>query len=125
MTTLTFRDAVQLFRASEVAESVLVLCGKTPLDDNLRRVFLAWPNVPIKPVPKAKQQFQDGPALWGELWETVEPDLEALRRFAGMTSVPTRYYDILRGNRLIYPDGSVSEIGQKALRAMAKRELKL
>jgi hypothetical protein len=125
MTALTFRDAVQLFRASEAAESVLVLCGKTPLDDNLRRVFLAWPNVPIKAVAKAKQQFQDGPALWGDLWETVEPDLEALRRFAGMTSVPTRYFDILRGNRLIYPDGTVSEIGQRALRAMAKRELKL
>lgn len=125
MTTLTFRDAVQLFRASEAAESVLVLCGKTPLDDSLRRVFLAWPNVPIQPAPKAKQSFQDGPSLWGELWEAVKPDLEALRRFAGMTSVPTRYYDILRGNRLIYPDGSVSEIGQKALRAMAKRELKL
>jgi hypothetical protein len=55
----------------------------------------------------------------------VEFDQDALRRTTGLQGDFHKYLDILIGNRLIYPDGTVSEIGQKALRAMAKHALRL
>lgn len=122
---LSFRDAVATFRADDPAESALVLIGKGGLETALRRIFIAWPRTPPRPKSAAAQPFPDGPDLWDRLWAAVEIDHEGLRRATGMPGELTKYLDILICNRLIYPDGTVSEIGTQVLRRMAKSALNL
>lgn len=124
-TDLTFQQAIELFRAQEQLETIVILLGRTPMHESLRRIFVAWQNAPPKVKPKSTLKFHDGPTLWADLWATVEPDREGLRKITGLTGDPTRYLDILVGNHLLYPDGTVAESGRKALRSLAKTMLKL
>lgn len=124
-TSLTFQQAIELFRAQEQLETIVILLGKTPMHESLRRIFIAWPNAPPRSKPKVPATFHDGPTLWADLWAAVEPDREGLKRITGLTGDPTRYLDVLIGNRLLYPDGTVAESGRKALRSLAKTMLKL
>lgn len=124
-TDLTFQQAIEIFRAQEQLETIVILLGKTPMHESLRRIFVAWQNAPPRVKAKAPQRFRDGPTLWADLWATVEPDLEGLRRITGLAGDPTRYLDVLIGNRLLYPDGTVAESGRKALRSLAKTMLRL
>ena len=122
---LTFQQAIGVFRAQEQLETIVILLGKTPMHESLRRIFVAWQNAPPRPKAKAAVKFHDGPTLWADLWATVVPDLDGLKKITGLTGDPTRYLDVLIGNRLLYPDGTVAESGRKALRSLAKTMLKL
>lgn len=124
-TDLTFQQAIEIFRAQEQLETIVILLGKTPMHESLRRIFVAWQNAPPRFKSNKPLKFHDGPTLWADLWAVVEPDLAGLRRITGLTGDPTRYLDILIGNRLLYPDGTVAESGRKALRSLAKTMLKL
>lgn len=124
-TKLTFRDAIATFRQSEQPEAILILLGKKDLDEQLRRVFIAWRNTAPKLTKRAGQMFEDGPDLWDRLWRAVEIDPAIVKQISGVYGDPMRYVDVLRGNRLIYPDGSVSENGRKALVGMARATLRL
>lgn len=124
---LTLPDAVSLFRATEEIETVLILVAKSTSGEFLRKLFLAWPRAAptLKPTKKPPT-FQDGPALWDALWAAVEIDYDGLKEITGLESnAIRRNVATLRGYRLVYPDGRVSEIGQKALRQLAKAALRL
>lgn len=125
MTKLTFKDAIATFRAQEEPESVLLLIGRDPTSNGLRKVFLAWKQCHPARSPKAPRELEDGPDLWGRLWNGIEIDHAELQRITGLSTYAAKLLDILRGNRLIYPDGTVSEIATQALRRMAKSALKL
>jgi hypothetical protein len=125
---LTLPEAVNLFLATEEIETVLILVAKSLSGEFLRKLFLAWPRA--APVPKTSKKnpstFQDGPGLWDELWAAVEINYDGLKEITGLESgIIRRNVATLKGYRLVYPDGRVSEIGQKALRQLAKAALRL
>jgi hypothetical protein len=120
---MTHEEAIQQYRQGEDVESVLVLLGKESLQVNLRKVALAWPKVPVK--RREAKDLSDGPDLWDRLWESVEIDIETLGSISNTRTDCYRYVTMLKGYRLIYPDGTLSTVAQKALRALAKAELGL
>jgi len=120
---MKFEEAIDKFRQSEEVESVLVLLGKDVPQVNLRKVALAWPKVPVKRLPV--QGVVDGPGMWDKLWESVEIDMERIGSISDTRKEASRYVGILKGYRLIYPDGTLAGVAQKALRGLAKAELGL
>lgn len=114
-------EAIEQFRKLEDIESVLILTGKDDHSVNLRRVALAWSKIPL--LATAQDDFKDTPDLWETLWGGVKPNYPALDRITGVTT--ERYVRILKGYRLIFPDGSLGVTAQKALRQLAKAELGL
>ena len=121
---MTFQEAIERFRQSDEVESVLVLLGKEAPQVNLRKVALAWGKVPVKRVQV--EDLVDGPDLWERLWGQVEIDMERLGSVSDITRKDCfRYVAILKGYRLIFPDGTLAGVAQKALRALAKAELGL
>jgi hypothetical protein len=120
---MTHQEAVEKFRQAEDVESVLVLLGKDTLAVSLRKVALAWPKVPVK--LRKVAGLADGPELWDALWQGVEINLDELGAVSNTRTACSRYVAMLRGYRLIYPDGTLATVAQKALRALAKAELGL
>lgn len=120
---MTHEKAIDKFRQAEDVESVLVLLGKETLQVNMRKVALAWPKVPVK--RRNAKDLSDGPDLWDHLWEPVEIDMDKLGVISNTRTDCGRYVTMLKGYRLIYPDGTLATVAQKALRALAKAELGL
>jgi hypothetical protein len=116
-------EAIDWFRKSEDVESVLVLLGKESSQVNLRKVALAFAKVPVK--RHEEKDLDEGPELWEQLWDAVQVDLDQLGRISGTRSECARYVEMLKGYRLIYPDGTLSTVAQKALKALTKAELGL
>jgi hypothetical protein len=120
---LPLEKAMAQFKALEQAENVLVLTEADRLTPALRKVALVWDKVPVgRSDPKRK--FQDGPGLWIDVWEDAEVDLLGITEATGLdVKTVERCVGVLRGNRLIYPDGTLASTAQKALRQLAKNDL--
>ena len=109
---MTREDAIDKFRKAEDVESVLVLLGKDPIQINLRKVALAWPKVPLK--RRTAKDVADGPNLWDNLWADIQIDMEQLASVSNTRTDCGRYVTMLKGYRLIYPDGTLATVAQKA-----------
>ena len=120
---MTREEAIETFRKEENPETALVLTGRDVATVSLRKVLLAWDKVPVT-MGKAKATFKAGDGLWEELWEGVGIDLSKLSAVTGLRKAGY-FVNMLKGYRLIYPDGTIATIGQKVLRIMAKAELGL
>lgn len=121
---MKLNEAINQWRQAEGAENVLVLLGDDGTQPGLRRVALAWQNVPVKVL---HDEFApEGADEWEAAWRCVEIDRERLSAIAGVSmNVCTRYVETLRGHRLIYPDGTLAGTAQKALRQLARTALGL
>lgn len=121
--SLTLEKALAQFKALEQAENVLVLTEADKLTPALRKVALVWDKVPVGRSDVGRK-FQDGPGLWADVWEDAELDLLGLAEATGLDlKTVERCVGVLRGNRLIYPDGMLASTAQKALRQLAKNDL--
>lgn len=113
------KAAIEEYRKNEDVESLLVLTGKGPAQDKLRRVALAYAKTPVQGDMGA--EVGEG---WEAAWEGVEIDVDRIGEISGAGNC-RRQIESLRGYRLIYPDGTLAGVAQKALRALAKGELGL
>ena len=128
---VTFEDAIEIFRMAssqeESVKNVLILLGKDARPVNLRKIALAWPVVRVANKGGGRKYNSELPLpdLWDQIWQNVVIDYDVLRRISRTGSECETYVEILRGYRLIYPDGSLCLAAQKGLRKMARDELGL
>lgn len=118
---MTLSEAVEKLRQSEAVENALILLGDDA--EKLRRVALAWPKVPVR--VKKEANLKNTPNLYDTLWDAIEINLEKLSQISNTRGETGKLLAILKGYRLIYPDGSLSTIAQKTLRTIVRNELGL
>jgi hypothetical protein len=121
-----FDQVLEEFRQQEKVQDVLVLTGKGEQADELRRLALAWPKIRITrhplPYPPGSPPARQ---LWDWLWDQVEYDPQEVREISGMGAQAEARLAVLRGNRLIYPDGTVSAYVDKCLSSLLRAQLGL
>ena len=123
---MTFEEAVEKFRSQEQVEDVLAITNvKDPQAIRLRRLVVAWGKIKIdrisvqRPAPPAEDEKE----LWKWMWECVRYDPEELRQVSGVRVGVEMLMRVLIGNRIIYPDGTVSEYAKKVIRAILKNDI--
>lgn len=123
---MTFEEAIKKFRAMEQIEDVMQLVGKDPQQEILRKIVVAWPKVRINRTTTKIKPPGDEFGLWDWLWTQVIIDTEKIAGIVGSGQGTTeKNINLLRGNRIVYPDGTVSSFATKALRQMMKSQLNI
>ena len=110
-----FTRWLDTFKNEEKAESTLVLAE----DKKLTRLLLAWQrtNVVQKRRPPKAPEADNTNGRWDWLWSCVTFSTDDIASVAGLE--PRQIVSglaILRGNRLIYPDGTISRFAAQFLR---------
>lgn len=122
---MTFEAAIAKFKAQEQPEDVLPLVGKDETAARLRRLVLAWGKIGVERTGAPEAPNAGERELWRWLWEQVVWDDDELRQISGVRGATAESMDILIGNRIIYPDGTISVFASKALKQIMKSQLKL
>ena len=111
---MTIESVCERFRASEIKETAAIVLS----DKNLQRLLVVWPMV-----PRTIGEI-DGEMTWERLWSEVAVDETALSELAdmnkGLAGLTLRR---AVGLRLIYPDGSVHQMGKMILQKVIKDAL--
>jgi hypothetical protein len=103
-----------------------LLTGKTESAERLRRFIVAWPKIKITVMPSTKGIPEDESERWEWLWKQIKYDVDGLATISGISkSLIEINLQTLKGNRVIYPDGTVSSFATKILRQMMKSSLNL
>ena len=122
-----FEEAVLLFKKEEVVEDTACLLSEDSFDtDALRRLVVAWSKIkilridPVSHIPNEKQE------IWKWIWECVKYDQQELKQITGITGFDVDcLVDILIGNRLLYPDGTVSTWALKIVQQSIRGKLSI
>jgi hypothetical protein len=123
---MTLEESIAPFRALEANDDAIPVLG----DDKAMRVLVAWTHVdnewaaPELPRPRILPGRMS--ALWD--WIVAGWDVESMvQRVSRTSGVPADIVhsklEILIGNRLIYPDGSMAKGAKAALNVIARRKL--
>lgn len=115
------QNELERFRNSESVEASFVIIN----DLVAKKVVAAWPFVPIR-------QVRDVPDLdgleeaerWDALWNCIEFDPNDLAARAGISRIVlNQKFEMVRSSRLIFPDGEISALARKHLRAEVVEKL--
>lgn len=94
-------------------------------DDLAQRVLVAWPRISIHVSPPDSMPPVPTNETWRWIWSGVTYDAQELAATAGIHLQMVRIkVDVLKGNHLIYPDGSISIYAAKLLAARMHQQLK-
>jgi hypothetical protein len=118
----SFESLLELFRMQEQPEQVLCLRG----NEGVQQLLVAWPMARLRRVPPSHDQpvSETAAEQWDWLWSHREPDRPDLAMKLGLSlSGLEPVLAMARGNRLIYPDGSVHHYALQYLRAQIAKEL--
>lgn len=120
---MTFDEILAQFKAKEQPEDVLPLVGKEEAPARLRKLALAWGKIGIERIdaPASPQPGELG--LWDWIWAQAVWNEDDLRMIAGVRGDITDSMNVLRGNRIIYPDGSITIYATQVLRQIMKSQL--
>lgn len=123
---IRLEDVIAPFRAIEANEDALVILG----DDQAMKVLVAWTHVDNEWEPSATAlvpyKLGRAAAAWAWIVQGWMIDSDEVARFAGIASgIAHAKLEILIGNRLIYPDGSVSKGARIAMSAYTAATLGL
>lgn len=114
MAHLSFVEAVEAFRKVETNESAALVLR----DRALQSVIACWPNVSRR-LPEGRSDFS-GLAL-DELWSLTDFDERDVVDLSGIgCGLALAAFRRAKGNRLIYPDGSVHKVAKVILQKMIK-----
>lgn len=124
---MTFEQAIEKFKELESPEDVLPLLGKEAKHEQLRQLLVAWQKISIKRVKKTEYRGSDSDMveLWKWMWEQVYYDREELKQISMIQGDIDNLMKVLVGNRIIYPDGTISTFARKVLQQMIKMQLRL
>lgn len=88
-------------------------------DTEAKLVLMAWKGYPVPwKAPTGDAPDTQDSRAWDWLWKGCRPDFDVLAARANvLPSVIRGKFDLLRGNRLIYPDGTINPWADRILRA--------
>lgn len=117
MATLSFAEAMAMIKADENQTVATLVIN----DKALQAIIACWPmvmrEVSADPVPADQATLE-------HLWAQVRFDEHEVMELSGLSSgVALAALRRARGNRLIYPDGSVHRIAQGVLQQMLRDAL--
>jgi len=111
-------EVVEKFRTQEDEAAVTIV-----VDDVVAQsVLFAWPQVPREfGIFERPPQWAEDAAFWDAIWKPVFFSMEKVASLAG---VPRELTEVimgrLKGARLIYPDGRISDKAREILIQRAK-----
>jgi hypothetical protein len=89
-------------------------------DEMAQKVLVAWPRITITRKPNSDPLPEDDNGVWRWLWRGVEFDANELASIAAIHVLMARQkVDQLRGNRLIFPDGTIAKMAEQLMTAKA------
>jgi len=117
----TFEEILEEFKKNESVEDVL------PVMDNLslQKILIAWSKISISRLPIKKAAPSIPNELWRWLWDQIEFKQDEITEITGIKFDLSKLLKILIGNRIIYPDGSISSFASKILKSILKTKLKI
>lgn len=108
---------LKIFRDKESAAQIAVLAVEDGFEIDAMRVLSAWPNTPhvwIQPKEPCPEAYSA--EAWSWLVSGWSIDINAVAEAAGVSfNVARKKIDVLVGNRIIYPDGSMAKFATAAL----------
>lgn len=118
---------LQAFKSSEsIDDTYCLLAPATSLDsEGLRRLLLAWPKVRRAETPNKKATVPaDTPAheKWAWLWRFILYSQAEWGAVAGISNCAA-LVPILVENRLVYPDGTISQMALRIARQVLRERL--
>lgn len=107
-----FDDVLNGFKKDEKAEDIIPVIN----NEDLLRILVAWPKIIISR-EKTKEELPAGVnERWRWLWSNITWCEKELQEITGIPDVKfKRLFNQVRGNRLVYPDGSISSHASKYL----------
>lgn len=112
-------DLLRLFVALEKLEDAAALTSDSGFDSDTMRVLAAWSKSEQGwSAPSRRAPTLATPTAWRWLVDGWELDVAGIADASGLPySVVRKKLDVLTGNRLIYPDGTMSQFAESSLRA--------
>ncbi len=117
---MTFEDVLSIFKENETPEDVLPLLN----NHAMQKIAIAWPKIKIKRIKTSSTAPPTQNEQWAWLWSQVEYDVNELMAIVNIYAGIERHMACLIGNRIIYPDGTISSYATKALRQIMMAQLK-
>ncbi len=110
------------FKRDEKPETVLTIANER----ELTKIVVAWTNTETKPADKLTDLDPDQAEhiVWQWLWDNTVFSLAELKTKAGVPyseSVLQNRMNLLIGNRVLYPDGTLNSFVQRYLRESVVR----
>lgn len=116
------RMLIDAFKGIETIDMIGIMLEDDGFDQSVVRALLAWQkteNVWVRPREPLPDDGKPTPRAWAWLVSGWEMDSHAVARGASLSIATARAkLEMLRGCRLIYPDGSCSSFATKAISAM-------
>ena len=109
-----YDDKLTRFKAEEKPEAVLVVAE----DATLTKIVVAWPTVAVeRKTASGKPSTDTDHEWWGWLWKNARYSQTEIAEKTGIRGGSLeRKMEILIGNRVLYPDGTVNSFVQRYLR---------
>lgn len=109
---MSFEEVLKEFKTKETAEDIIPILTS----EDIQKLVVAWPKIVIKRLQPRDPLPDDRNERWSWLWKTVTWCEKDLQEISGVPEAKfKRLLNQVRGNRLIYPDGSVSSHASKYL----------
>ena len=114
MAETIFAERLAEFKSSENPEVVLLIAD----DPDLIRLCIAWTNTAVKAKAKQTALKDDSThGTWQWLWDNADYDRRELIAKSGVNAHGfDGRMEVLAGNRILYPDGTINSFVQRYLR---------
>lgn len=113
---MDFQSVLEEFKKAERPEDIIPLVS----NEDARKLVISWPKTIIRRLKSAKQCPDDRNERWQWLWRHVQWCEKDLMEISGVPEAKfRRVFNLIKGNRLIYPDGSVSGHAEKYLKNLS------
>lgn len=114
-------EAIEYCRAREIKETAAIVLT----DAALQKMLAAWPMVPVEVIDNPMIPETDIAGVWLAMWQCVSVDDASLGVLTGLNQgVALNAYRRAKGLRLIYPDGSLHQVGKVVLQQLIKDSVK-
>lgn len=110
----SWSDRLAWFKSEENPEAVLVVAD----DPALTKIVVAWPTINVeRKEPSRALSAESEHESWQWLWKNVHYSQAEIAQRTGIRGETLeRKMQILIGNRVLYPDGTVNSFVQRYLR---------
>ena len=116
MSGSSFEDILQDFKASKDTTNIIPLLS----EEDAQKLVVAWPKVVITRIPVKGSPPESQNERWQWIWNHVKWSESDLRDISGLPEVKfKRVFNIVKGNRLIFPDGTVSSNAESYLQNLS------
>lgn len=117
---MTLGELMKEFKESETADSIIPLVESA----ELRNGVVAWKSVRVKYKGSHQCSEKEDHLKWEWMWQQIEFDMRNFGVVAGVKPQDSQnLFNRLKGLRLIYPDGTVSDIATKYLVGLVMNKL--